>query len=128
MPDRPPPKARKRDPIYADRVNLYGRLFEALGLVVRYPLRLIPSGRVTILTYDDPHPRIYARITSAQSGVDLSYNFRQVYRRPGHTWVDGTLTGKCWEMNNLATLVIGDRIRLTKDTTSSDWVGQLDHC
>jgi hypothetical protein len=127
MPDRPPPKARKRDPIRADHVNLYGHLFESLGIIVRYPLRWIPTSRGGILVYDEPRPRIYARITSAQSVTDLSYTFRQIFRR-GHAWVDGTMTGKMWEQNNLATLASGDRVRLTKDTTSSDWLGQLDHC
>jgi hypothetical protein len=127
MPDHPPPKVRSRFPS-SRYFNSLAQLFESLGLIISPPLRLIPSGRATILTYDEPRPRIYARITSAQSGVDQSYNFLQVYRRPGHTWVDGTMTGKMWEQNNLATLAIGDRIRLTKDIGSPDWIGQLDHC
>jgi hypothetical protein len=126
MPDHPPPKVRNRFPS-SRYFNSLAHLFESLGLVVRYPLRLIPSGRATVLVYDEPRPRIYARVTSAQSVTDLSYTFHQIFRR-GHAWVDGTMTGKFWEQNNLATLASGDRIRLTKDTTSSDWLGQLDHC
>jgi hypothetical protein len=127
MPDHPPPKVRSRFPS-SRYFNSLAHLFETLGLVVHYPLRLIPSGRVTILTYDEPRPWIMARITSAPPAGDGSQTFRQIFRTGGHSFVDGTYIDKCWEQNGLATLAVGDRVRLVRDTTSPDWLAQLDHC
>jgi hypothetical protein len=126
MSDRPPPKARSRFP-RASYYNQFVQFLRSLGVAVRYPLKLIPTSRGAILSYDDPQPRIYARVTSAQA-ADLSYNFRQVYRVLTHAFKDGTLTGKFWELNDNAALTVGDKIELTKDTTCPDWIGQLDHC